>query len=97
MVFQNSGRYDAAVVPPTPTLDIAELRDARWFHRDWLRDQLGKHIDPREDPRRGDIPVGEIALPGSHALARHLVEEWVAEAERPSIHTRERHAFSRST
>jgi hypothetical protein len=64
-------------VPPTPTLDIAELRDARWFHRDWLRDQLGKHTDPREDPRRLNIPVGEIALPGPHALARHLVEEWV--------------------
>jgi NADH pyrophosphatase NudC (nudix superfamily) len=70
------------VVPPTPAPDIAELRDARWFHRDWLRDQLGKHTDPREDPRTGDIPVGEIALPGSHALARQLVESWVAEAGR---------------
>ena len=24
--------------PPTPNLDIHELRDARWFHRDWLRE-----------------------------------------------------------
>ena len=66
-------------VPPMPKMDIGELRDARWFHRDWLREQLGKHVDPRENPHTGEIPVGEIALPGSHALARYLVEEWVAE------------------
>ena len=64
--------------PPTPTLDIAELRDARWFHRDWLRAQLGKHVDPREGGGR-EIPVGEIALPGRHALARFLVERWCDE------------------
>jgi len=64
--------------PPTPTLDIAELRDARWFHRDWLRAQLGKHVDPREGGGR-EIPVGEIALPGRHALARYLVERWCDE------------------
>ena len=67
--------------PPTPSLDIAELRDARWFHRDWLREQIGKHVDPRE-ARGGvarEIPVGEIALPGTHAMARRLVEQWVAE------------------
>ena len=67
--------------PPTPSLDIAELRDARWFHRDWLREQIGKHVDPRE-AKGGvarEIPVGEIALPGTHAMARRLVEQWAAE------------------
>ena len=66
-------------IPPTPSLDANELRDARWFHRDWLRAQLGKNEDPREGGRA--IPVGEIALPGRHALARHLVERWVGEGE----------------
>ena len=50
-------------IPPTPSLDANELRDARWFHRDWLRAQLGKNEDPREGGRA--IPVGEIALPGA--------------------------------
>jgi len=75
--------------PPTPTLDIAELRDARWFHKDWLRAQLGKHVDPREAGTGGtgrgvigkEIPVGEVALPGRHALARHLVERWCEETD----------------
>ena len=75
------GNAFAFSYPPTPSLDIAELRDARWFHRDWLREQIGKHVDPRE-AKGGvtrEIPVGEIALPGTHAMARRLVEQWVAE------------------
>ena len=101
--------------PPSPNLDRNELKDARWFHRDWLREQvrpwafpksqhcggpitgdcllihavrktdpfrgtqsqLGKHGDPRETSK--EIPVGSIALPGTHALARRLVEQWVME------------------
>ena len=68
--------------PPNPNLDREELKDARWFHKDWLREQLGRHADPREDLSRGgrkEIPLGSIALPGTHALARHLVEQWVLE------------------
>ena len=74
------GNAFAFSYPPTPSLDIAELRDARWFHRDWLREQIGKHVDPRE-AKGGvtrEIPVGEIALPGTHAMARDWWN-WVAE------------------
>jgi NADH pyrophosphatase NudC (nudix superfamily) len=77
----SNGNAFAFSYPPTPSLDIAELRDARWFHRDWLREQIGKHVDPRE-AKGGvarEIPVGEIALPGTHAMARRLVEQWAAE------------------
>ena len=64
--------------PPTPNLDIHELRDARWFHRDWLREELRKNLgDPREGG--GEIPLGSVAVPGAHALARHLLERWVAQ------------------
>ena len=35
-------------------------------------------MDPREGGGR-EIPVGEIALPGRHALARYLVERWCDE------------------
>ncbi|EEH53306.1 uncharacterized protein MICPUCDRAFT_52416 [Micromonas pusilla CCMP1545] len=72
--------------PPNPTLDRNELRDARWFHKDWLRAQLGKNVDPRETPGAGEIPEGEIALPGRHAMARALIERWVEEDEVRSIH-----------
>ena len=64
--------------PPTPNLDIHELRDARWFHREWLREELGKNLgDPREGG--GEIPLGSVAVPGAHALARHMLERWVRE------------------
>ena len=64
--------------PPTPNLDIHELRDARWFHRDWLREELRKNLgDPREPGNPREIPLGSVAVPGSHALARHLIERWV--------------------
>jgi hypothetical protein len=38
-------------------------------------------VDPRETPGVGEIPEGEIALPGRHAMARALIERWVAEDE----------------
>ena len=64
--------------PPTPNLDIHELRDARWFHRDWLREELRKNLgDPREPGNPREIPLGSVAVPGAHALARHLIERWV--------------------
>lgn len=73
-----NARENVFSYPPTPNLDIHELRDARWFHREWLREELGKNLsDPREGG--GEIPLGSVAVPGAHALARHMLERWVFE------------------
>ena len=75
---KHGGSASVFSYPPTPNLDIHELRDARWFHRDWLREELRKNLgDPREGG--GEIPLGSVAVPGAHALARHLLERWVAQ------------------
>jgi len=78
-----TARTTVFTYPPTPNLDVHELRDARWFHRDWLREALGKHGDPREGGSgwTKEIPLGSIAVPGTHALARHLIERWVSEGD----------------
>ena len=73
-----NARENVFSYPPTPNLDIHELRDARWFHREWLMEELGKNLsDPREGG--GEIPLGSVAVPGAHALARHMLERWVFE------------------
>ncbi len=73
-----NSRENVFSYPPTPNLDIHELRDARWFHREWLMEELGKNLsDPREGG--GEIPLGSVAVPGAHALARHMLERWVFE------------------
>ena len=76
-----NSRENVFSYPPTPNLDIHELRDARWFHREWLREELQKNLsDPREGG--GEIPLGSVAVPGAHALARHMLERWVFEGSR---------------
>ena len=69
-------------MPPEPKLIDGELADARWFHVDYLAARLSPER-AFADPRGGDdddaIPFGEIALPGEHALARVLVQNWVDE------------------
>ena len=69
-------------MPPEPKMIDGELADARWFHVDYLAARLSPER-AFADPRGGDdddaIPFGEIALPGEHALARVLVQNWVDE------------------
>lgn len=48
------------------TLDERELEDARWVHRDDLRKALSGEGD------------GELRLPPPIAIARHLIERWLA-------------------
>jgi NAD+ diphosphatase len=43
----------------------AELEDARWFERAWLRENDGK---------------GGFFLPRRDSIARRLVNDWLAEA-----------------
>ena len=67
-------------MPPIPKTKDGELADARWFHVDYLASRLSPErafADPRGSDV--DIPFGEIALPGEHALARVLVQNWVDE------------------
>jgi NADH pyrophosphatase NudC (nudix superfamily) len=67
-------------MPPNPKMLDSELADARWFHVDYLAPRLSPeraYADPREVSV--DIPFGEIALPGEHALARRLIQMWVDE------------------
>jgi len=67
--------------PETKTLD-GELADARWFHVDYLASRISPErarLDPRGDESAEPIPFGEIALPGEHALARVLIQNWVDE------------------
>jgi len=68
-------------MPPAPKLRDDELSDARWFHVDYLASRLAPErafADPR-DGAMEEIPFGEIALPGEHALARRLVQGWLDE------------------
>ena len=67
--------------PETNTLD-GELADARWFHVDYLASRISPERarpDPRGVESAEPIPFGEIALPGEHALARVLIQNWVEE------------------
>lgn len=69
-------------MPPQPQTHDGELADARWFHVDYLASRLAPDrafADPRGAEGENEIPFGEIALPGEHALARVLVQDWVEE------------------
>ena len=67
-------------MPPVPKTIDSELADARWFHVDYLAPRLTPERS-FADPREVDvnIPFGEIALPGEHALARQMIQMWVDE------------------
>ena len=51
------------------TVDQTELQDARWFKKEWLREQLVA------EPAGG----AQISIPGHTSLARRLIMEWLEE------------------
>jgi ADP-ribose pyrophosphatase YjhB (NUDIX family) len=62
-------------LPPAPQavrVDVQELQDARWFHRDWLRAALAGSADG------GGATGAAFRVPGRYALANAVISDWLA-------------------
>ena len=57
-------------------VDEDELEDARWFSKEYVREQLGLE---REAGRDGPAVEGGFHVPSRVSLARTLIESWLAE------------------
>jgi NAD+ diphosphatase len=51
------------------TVDPEELAEARWFHRDEVREMVARAADGRDDPARA-------SLPAPIAIAHHICRRW---------------------
>ncbi|MEO9329918.1 NAD(+) diphosphatase [Gordonia aurantiaca] len=69
----------AAIGDPDDTLQFldGEIGDARWFHRDEVREALSRDGWTRADPGPDGQPP-RLQLPGSISIARTLIESWAA-------------------
>ena len=61
---------------PTLTVDEKELEDARWFDKDYVREQLAAERVAGLD---GPATPGGFHVPSKVSLARTLVEHWLGD------------------
>eukprot|EP01024_Parvocaulis_polyphysoides_P034913 TRINITY_DN30912_c2_g1_i1.p2 TRINITY_DN30912_c2_g1~~TRINITY_DN30912_c2_g1_i1.p2 ORF type:complete len:200 (-),score=24.32 TRINITY_DN30912_c2_g1_i1:147-746(-) len=58
-------------LPPEPKPDLQELKDVRWFHKDWINAQIN-------DRKHHLLPYPQLSnftTPGRYALARRILHE----------------------
>ena len=64
---------EAYTFPPEVTVDVDEMEDVRWFHKDWMIKQLVP-----DDESDGFINKNRrFRIPGKYALANHIITDWL--------------------
>ena len=67
---------EAGAEPAPLRVDEAELQDAQWFERAFVRESLAAE---REAGRDGPATPGGFHVPSKVSLARTLIEQWLQE------------------